>query len=176
MKTIRLFFFYAVLSHLPGPTFPILGSFFEWIRYVTCRRIFKKCGEKVNIGPGAHFGKGNGIEIGDYSSIARNCKVPKDIYIGNFVMMGPHVTIYNAKHNFDRTDIPMLKQGVSLAQRTIIEDDVWIGSHSIILPGRKISEGTIIGAGSVVTKDFPPYSIIGGNPAKLIGSRLKENQ
>ena len=53
-----------------------------------------------------------------------------------------------------------------------IEDDVWIGQRVIILPGRTIAKGSVVGAGSVVTKDFPPYSIIGGNPARLIRSRL----
>ena len=53
----------------------------------------------------------------------------------------------------------------------VIEDDVWIGGHVIINAGRRIRKGTIIAAGSVVTKDFPEYSIIGGNPVKLIKIR-----
>lgn len=169
---IKLFLFYTLLTRLPSPTFPILGPFFEWIRYINCKGIFKKCGKKVSIGVGAHFGKGFEIEIGDYSGIGKNCKVPNNIYLGNYVMMGPNVTIYGANHNYENTEIPMLMQGVAVAKKTIIEDDVWIGGHTIILPGRTISKGTIIGAGSVVTKDFPPYSIIGGNPAKLIRSRI----
>lgn len=175
MKYFKLLLFYALLSRLPGPTFPILGPFFEWIRYRNCRGIFKKCGEKVNIGPNAHFGKGFLIEIGDYSGIGKNCKVPDNIIIGNYVMMGPNVTIYDSKHNFSNIEIPMLQQGASREKPTLIEDDVWIGSHAIILPGRVIRKGTIIGAGSVVTKDFPPFSIIGGNPAKLIGSRINKS-
>lgn len=172
MKKIRLFIFYVFLTRLPGPTFPLIGPMLEFLRYRCLRPVFKKCGEKVNICPGAKFGSGANIEVGNYSSIGINAKIPNNIFIGNYVMMGPNVTIYSSKHDFDRIDIPMLKQGVSLAKRTIIEDDVWIGSHSIILPGRIIKEGTIIGAGAVVTKDFPAYSIIGGNPAKLIGSRI----
>ncbi len=171
MKFIRLVLYYLFFRNLPGPTFPYMGPFFEWLRYRLCRGIFKSCGKKVNIATNAKFGNGYKIEIGDYSGIGMNCKVPSDIFIGNYVMMGPNVTIYNAKHNYDRTDIPMLMQGVSISERTIIEDDVWIGGHVIILPGRIIKKGTIIGAGSVVTKDFPEYSIIGGNPAKLIGTR-----
>lgn len=172
MKYIRLFLFYTVLSKLPSPTFPILGPFFEWLRYINCKKIFKKCGKKVNIGNNAYFGKGLEIEIGNYSGIGVNCKVPDNLILGNYVMMGPNVTIYDSKHNFSRTDMPILMQGMTRANQTIIEDDVWIGSHSIILPGRRIQKGTIIGAGSVVTKDFPPFSIIGGNPAKLIGTRV----
>ena len=55
-----------------------------------------------------------------------------------------------------------------------IGDDVWIGARVIILPGRKIGEGVIIGAGAVVTKDVPDYAVVGGNPAKVIKFRNKE--
>lgn len=174
MRHFRLFLYYIFFRWLPGPTFPFIGFVFEWLRYRLCRGIFLSCGKKVNIATNARFGTGFGIEIGNYSGIGVNCKVPNNIYIGDYVMMGPNVTIYSAKHNHDRTDIPMLMQGSSTAKRTIIEDDVWIGSHVIILPGRTIRKGTIIGAGAVVTKDFPPYSIIGGNPAKLIKSRIED--
>ncbi len=85
--------------------------------------------------------------------------------------MGPNVTIYYSNHRFDRTDIHMNQQGFGDPQKTIIEDDVWKGSHVIMIPGRHIKTGTIIGAGSVVTKDFPEFSMIGGNPAKLIKYR-----
>ena len=61
----------------------------------------------------------------------------------------------------------------SKIENVVIEDDVWIGQRVIILPGVTIYKGCIIGAGAVVTKSFPPYSIIGGNPAKLIKSRLE---
>lgn len=54
---------------------------------------------------------------------------------------------------------------------TVIEDDCWIGMNTLMTPGRHISKGTIIGMGSILTKDFPPYSVVGGNPAKLIKSR-----
>ena len=67
--------------------------------------------------------------------------------------------------------MPMYMQEESFYGKTIIEDDVWIGARSIILPGRKIGEGSIVAAGSVVTKDVEPFSIVGGNPAKLIKFR-----
>ncbi len=73
-------------------------------------------------------------------------------------------------HNFENCDIPMRTQGLKNISVTI-EDDVWIGSRVIILPGIKIGKGSIIGAGAVVTKDVPEYSIVGGVPAKLIRSR-----
>lgn len=57
-------------------------------------------------------------------------------------------------------------------QRFVIEDDCWIGARVIMTPGRIIRKGTIVATGAVVTKDFEAYSIIGGNPAKLIRTRL----
>lgn len=86
-------------------------------------------------------------------------------------MMGPQVFIYTQNHNHDRTDIPMIAQGYEEEKPVVIGDDVWIGSRVTILPGVHIGEGAIIGASSVVTKDVPAYSIVGGNPAKVIKSR-----
>jgi maltose O-acetyltransferase len=134
--------------------------------------IFKKCGKKVNVGKGARFNRGFNIEIDDFSGIGVNCHVPENIKIGKYVMMGQNVIVFGAKHNFESVDIPMIKQGVTISKPVIIEDDVWIGSNVIIMPGRVVRKGTIIGAGSVLTKDFPEYSIVAGNPAKLIRSRI----
>jgi acetyltransferase-like isoleucine patch superfamily enzyme len=53
----------------------------------------------------------------------------------------------------------------------VIEDDVWVGANVTILPGRRIGQGSIVGAGSVVTRDVPAYAIVGGNPAVVVGSR-----
>ena len=61
-------------------------------------------------------------------------------------------------------------------KQTIIEDDVWIGLRTILTPGRHVAKGTIVGMGSVLSKDFPPYSIVGGAPAKLIRNRLADNE
>ena len=87
------------------------------------------------------------------------------------VMMGPNVSIYTSNHKFDRTDIPMIKQGNSETKPVIIENDVWIGANVIILPGVTIHEGSIIAAGAVVTKDVECYTIVAGNPAKVIKKR-----
>ena len=65
----------------------------------------------------------------------------------------------------------MWQQGFTEVDPIVIEDDVWIGARVIILKGVTIGKGSIIGAGSVVTKDVEPYSIVGGNPAKLIRKR-----
>lgn len=90
--------------------------------------------------------------------------------IGNGVRIGTKATMIPANHIFRRTDIPIYQQGVS-QEGIKIEDDVWIGANSTIVDGVTIHTGSIVGAGSVVTKDVPKYSIVAGVPAKIIKSR-----
>jgi len=93
------------------------------------------------------------------------------VTLGNRVMMGREVYIYTQNHNFSRTDTPMDKQGFKRELSITIENDVWIGSRVTILPGVKIGRGTIVGACAVVSKDVPLYSIVVGNPAKVVKNR-----
>lgn len=126
----------------------------------------------VNVERKANFGCGLGVELGDESGLGVGCVVPSDTRIGNYVMMGPNCRILHQNHNFGRTDIPMCHQGLGPKLPTVIEDDVWIGRDVLITPGRVIRKGSIVGCGCVLSKDFPEYSIIGGNPPRLIRSRL----
>jgi maltose O-acetyltransferase len=86
-------------------------------------------------------------------------------------MMGPEVLIYTQNHSFSRVDITMDQQGFSEEKKVIIDDDVWIGARVIILPGVKIGRGSVIGAGSVVSKSIPEYSVAVGNPCKVVKLR-----
>lgn len=88
-------------------------------------------------------------------------------------MMGPNCYIFSTNHAFDRRDISMIQQGHTIRKQTIIEDDVWIGRNVIFTPGRIVKKGSIIAAGCVLSKDFPEYSIIGGNPSRLIRNRAE---
>ena len=169
---ICLALYYGVFRYLPAS--------YEWggvgkrLRYFACKRIFKKCGKNVNIERMANFGSGLDIEIGDNSGLGKYCNVPSNTIIGDDVMMGPNCFILAHNHRFDRTDIPMCKQGFSGKKQVRIGNDVWIGRDVLIMPGRKIADGSIIAGGCVLTKDFPEYSIVGGNPSRLIKNR-KEN-
>lgn len=173
MRTIFLILYYWLATHLPGSYSPFGGRVWNRFRIFCVRHIFKKCGKISTVDRKAYFGSGAGIEIGDYSGIGNSCRLPNDIKIGSHVMMAPGVTVINTNHEFSRTDIPMCFQGDAVKAPVEIGDDVWLGTNAIILPGVTISRGTIVGAGSVVTKDFPEYSVIGGNPARLIRSRLQ---
>ena len=103
-------------------------------------------------------------------------RIPNNIKIGNDVMMGPDIYIPANNHNFDRIDIPMRIQGTSNSKPVIIEDDCWIGARVIITPGKRICKGAIVGAGSVVTRSVENYSVVGGNPARIIRNRKNNGE
>lgn len=131
--------------------------------------ILNQCGTNVNIEKGAQFS--SDVSLGDNSGIGVNALISSQVTIGNDVMMGPDCIILTSNHGMDRKDIPMWQQPSSKPKPVIIEDDVWIGARVIILPGVHIGCGSVIGAGSVVTKDIAPGSVVAGNPAKLIRIR-----
>ena len=174
-KTIRLSqvlclaLYYGFARYLPkSHTFFNLGGV---ARYQLCRHIFKKCGKHVNIERKAFFASGIDIEIGDYSGIGINAHIPNGTIIGNYVMMGPNCFILDVNHNISDTTRPMCQQGMTEKKITRIGNDVWIGRDVHMTPGRTVADGSIIAMCAVLTKDFPPYSVVGGNPAKLIRSR-----
>jgi acetyltransferase-like isoleucine patch superfamily enzyme len=143
------------------------------------------CGDNVTIGayatikPSSYYGRnlGVGLKIGDNSNIGRysyiGCSGP--ITIGNNVMMGPRVSLFAENHNFADVERPMREQGVT-RQPIVIEDDCWLASGAMVLAGVTIKHGSIIAAGSVVTRDVPPYSVVAGSPATVIRCRLPEEQ
>jgi acetyltransferase-like isoleucine patch superfamily enzyme len=90
--------------------------------------------------------------------------------VGDNVMTGSHVTILSGRsqHGFDRTDQPMRRQHGQKVRLTI-ESDIWIGAGAIIMAD--VAGGTVIGAGTVVNRTFPPRSVVIGNPARLLRSR-----
>ena len=157
-------------KNLPGNYTPF-GKISKKIRLITCKKILKKCGCDVDIGNNVIFFNLKKCEVGDNSGIGAWSSIGS-VVIGKNVMMGTHCLIISQNHKFDRIDIPMCTQGFSEDKPVTIEDDVWIGSRVIILPGVKVRRGSIVGAGSVVTKDVSPYSIVAGNPARIVRSRL----
>lgn len=119
---------------------------------------------------------GYGLTIGNNSCIGAYNYVgcAGKIAIGNNVMIGPRVSLLAENHLFEQTDIPMKDQGVR-NEGIIIEDDCWIGADTSILDGVTIGKGSIVAAGSVVTKPVSPYSIVAGVPARLIRARKESH-
>lgn len=163
--------YYLIFKYLPE-TNNRYFRLFKKIRSSVGKGLFDYCGSNINIEKGANFGTGKGIRIGNNSGIGLNAYIRGPLEIGNDVMMGPGVLILTVNHCFDNISIPIREQG-SVVSGVKIEDDVWIGARVIILPGVTIGKGSIIGAGSVVTKDIPECCVSAGNPARVI--RLRNN-
>lgn len=175
MKYIFLFLYLFTARWLPETdnTYRIFGVIRRYRSFIASK-CFDYAGKDINVEHGANFGTGAGIHIGNNSGLGIRCKVRGPLSIGNDVMMGPDVIIYTENHETGRTDVPMRGQGSSPARQVTIEDDVWIGARSIILPGVTVCHGSIIAAGAVVTKDVPPFSVVGGVPAKVLKFRKKQ--
>lgn len=175
VQLLALAMYYACLRYLPSGSSLFFGTLFRYLRYQCCRHIFLECGRNVNVERGAYFASGSRLRIGNNSGLGINCHVPGDIVIGENVMMGPNCYIFGANHAFDRVDIPIIEQGFDAPKTTIIENDVWIGRGVVFTPGRRVALGTVVAAGCVLTKDFPAYSIVGGNPSALIRFRKRDS-
>lgn len=131
------------------------------------RELFFKTGERFHINPIFRCDYGYNISVGEnfyanYDCIILDiCKVT----IGDNVMFAPRVCIYTATHP---TDAFVRNSGLEYGKPITIEDNVWIGGSSVINPGVTIGKNSIVASGSVVVKDVPPNTIVGGNPAKII--------
>ena len=136
----------------------------------------------IELGSNSYFGMNckifasefSKVKIGSKASINANVMINArgkgQIIIGNNVLIGPNVVLRSNNHSFDKTNIPIIEQGMNEGE-IIINDDVWIGSNAVILPNCKIGKGVIIAAGAVVTSDVESYSVMGGVPANLIKKR-----
>lgn len=173
MRYFWLCLYYGIANKLPKSTMPILGQLSKFLRRKCGEHLFAKCGKHLVIEQGAYFGNGKDFQVGDYVGIGKNFTCHSRIVkIENQLMMGENVTFLGGGHNYDRIDIPMAKQGNKPKTELYIASDVWIGANAMVLPGcKRIGQGVIIGAGSVVTKDVPDYAIVGGNPASIIKMR-----
>jgi acetyltransferase-like isoleucine patch superfamily enzyme len=107
------------------------------------------------------------VIIGDRTKIGLSNTVIGPVSIGNDTRLAQNITLSGLNHNYQDITRPIFKQGVSTAP-IIIEDDSWLGANVVVLAGVTIGRHSIIAAGSVVTKNVPPYSVVAGNPARLI--------
>ena len=119
---------------------------------------------------------GNDVYIGPH---ALSLCTESQIFIGNKVLFGPHVTIIGGDHRI--TDVgrfiyDVLDKHPEDDQDVHIEDDVWIGTNTTLLKGVTVGRGAVVAAGALVTKDVPPYAIVGGVPAKVLKYRFTPEQ
>ncbi len=168
IKYFSLFFYYAFFSRLPNYTFPG-GKLYNWLRVRSLKCIIQ-IGDNCRIMRNIYVGNGNNISIGSYSRINENVRLD-NVKIGEHVMIARDAIVLGKMHGFEDIEIPMNLQNKVVVCPTIIEDDVWIGTRVIIMPGKKIKKGCIIGAGAVLTKDTDENGVYAGVPAKLIKYR-----
>lgn len=111
-----------------------------------------------------------GLHIKSHTTIGHGAVLDArgGLSIGSNVNFSSEVMIWTAQHDYEDPSFCTVEQSV------VIEDYVWLGPRVIVLPGRKIGEGAVVAAGSVVTKNVEPYTLVGGVPAKAIGVRPKE--
>jgi len=155
-----------------------LASMPNWSPFSTFRLWYWRCkgynfGDNLFIARNVYFqGK---VKIAAGSHIANNCLMngsTAGIYIGEKVMIAPNCVLAAFDHGYSDLNVPMLDQKWESAP-IIIENDVWIGANSTITKGVTIGKGAIVGGNSIVTRDVEEYMIVGGVPAKVIGSRKK---
>jgi maltose O-acetyltransferase len=153
----------------------ILLRLLRRVWYITKSRVlssfFRTCGPSFYIGPGVsihgykHISIGTNVRVLHRSSVLGN----GGLTIGDNVRLAPEVTVLTRNHDYNSEALPYDNSYVN--KPVTIEDNVWVGTKAIILPGVTVAEGAIIAAGAVVTKDVPRLAICGGNPARILKYR-----
>lgn len=126
----------------------------------------------ANIERGAVI-QGRHVRVGRRSGIGIRARISTSCTIGDCVMMGPEVMVYSLNHHFRDGSRPMMDQGTAEDRPVVIEDDVWIGARAILLPGVRIGTGSVVAAGAVVSRDVPAGVVVAGNPARIVGPRVR---
>ncbi|MFZ3183196.1 MAG: acyltransferase [Pseudomonas sp.] len=138
-------------------------------------RLFMRAeiGRRVIYYPGIWIFTGRNLVVGDDVDFATGVLVTTDggVYIGKRVLIGYRTQVLSSNHAVPVKPARIFSAG-HIKAPVRIEDDVWIGANCTILPGVTVGEGSIVAAGSVVTRDVPPFTYVGGVPAKVIKERI----
>lgn len=168
MKKIIYIFLYLFLKNFPSHKYINLfrGKIIGMYAKGTKKNL--QIGRSVNIANPSNLVFGNDVVINaEVYLIASD----KKIIIGNRCLIAPRCFIQTLNHNYELKNVLIAEQG-SRSAPINIEDDSWLGYHSVVLPGVTISEGSVIGACSIVTKNTESYGVYVGNPARKIKERI----
>jgi len=173
MRKLRLFF--QVLRNMFSIAF--IRQSFDFLSELALENALAlrqmKLGSPVPISSSARFANPENISIGDRSNINRNCMIwageKSKIVIGKDCLTGPGVTIIASRYNVKGKNL--IRSYPADERDIIIGNDVWLGANVVVLPGVKIGDGAIVGAGSVVTKDVESYTVVTGIPARELKKR-----
>jgi len=138
------------------------------IRRIYYKRLFKMMGKGGRIEEGVIFYNPQGITCGSNVSWGRNMVVQGVgiLKMGDDILIGPGCFIWTVNHDYNVENF--IKEQKYIQKPVTIENNIWIGANAKITPGVKIGTCSVIGMGSVVTKDVPPNCIVAGNPARVI--------
>jgi acetyltransferase-like isoleucine patch superfamily enzyme len=167
-RTERQYYGYWLIWQIPGAAGIRIRE-----RYLLPR--LKKAGKNLLVQPGCRFRSLENLEVGDNVVIGYDnfLQALGGLKLGNNVMMAPSVKIWSVNHDIDDPGTAVAEQGQT-QKPVVIGDDVFIASNAFILPGVTLPEGCVVSAGAVVSaKEYKPYSILAGNPARVIGFRGK---
>jgi maltose O-acetyltransferase len=139
----------------------------QTVRTTILKELFGSLGDNCTIEPTFRCDYGYNIQIGKNFFANFDCIIldVAEVKIGDNCMFAPRVGLYTATHSLDAKT---RNSGYELGKRITIGNNVWIGGDAVILPGVKIGDDVVIGAGSVVTKDVPHHVVVAGNPARII--------
>lgn len=176
--------FLCVLSKKPSnvtegddPLMQAARRMLKWVRtwILLCLRF-----RGAVVGKGFHVGRGvtigSGFVAGDYVYIGPYSQLSPRVHIGHYSSLSSHVAVVGRDHNCEIPGTPIVFSGRPAPCITTIGADVLVGHGAILLRGITIGNGAIVGAGAVVTKDVPPYAIVGGVPACVLRYRFEERQ
>lgn len=136
---------------------------FPWVKYHGFVRVMH----------GTRFAKRT-IQLGHKVQFGTNCNIASDAVFGNNILLAGSVSLVGRyDHSIDQVGVTIWNSPRGNDQPTIIEDDVWIGHGAIVIGGVTISRGSIVAAGSIVTKSIPPCEVWAGNPARKIKNRFE---
>ncbi len=107
------------------------------------------------------------VSIGDRTLIGLSSVVIGPVEIGEDVMLAQHVVLSGLNHSYENIYLPIKDQPVT-TKNIIVEDGAWLGANVVVMPGITIGKNAVVAAGSVVVKNVPPFSVVGGNPAKVL--------
>ncbi|MBA3927613.1 acyltransferase [Listeria rustica] len=160
---------FSLLNVFPMPNRLVLGRVVRHLKNQMARYFFGSCAKNSNLRPKLKLRHPKNIHIGKRSSIGDNARIiaTAPVHIGDDVLMAPDVVILTDTHCINGKE-KILDSGTT-QKPVFIGNDVWIGTRVTILAGAEIPDGCIVAAGAVVpAKKYPPYSVIGGVPAKVI--------